>query len=91
MADRDRATRFAQTELEALADAGHTLDELRRTLTVFFETGGSQHATAQTLGIARNTVTNRIHRAEQLLGRPISKRHQQLQAALAIFHEQSLI
>jgi len=82
LADRERAVRFARAELGPLAADDH--EELRRTLSMYLDEGGSPNSAAQRLGVARNTVTYRVRRAEELLGRPLTQRRQHLQAALAI-------
>lgn len=87
LADRERALRFARRELGALAATEPNVADLRRTLSVYFETGGSPHAAGQRLMISRNTVTYRVRRAEELLGRPLGTRREHLQAALAILEE----
>lgn len=82
LADRERAVRFARAELGPLGDASH--EEVRRTLAAYLEEGGSPSAAGQRLGVSRNTVTYRVRRAEELLGRPLTERRQHLEAALAI-------
>lgn len=84
LADRERAARFAHAELGPLAaDDPHT-DDLRRTLAVYLDEGGSPQAAATRLHVSRNTVTYRVRRAEEILGQPSGARRQQLQAALAV-------
>lgn len=51
--------------LAPLADAG---PELLETLEVYLDRGRSSSATAAALGLHRNTVSQRVRRAEQLLG-----------------------
>jgi len=51
--------------LAPLADAG---PELLETLEVYLDRGRSSSATGAALGLHRNTVTQRVRRAEQLLG-----------------------
>lgn len=46
--------------------------------------GGNSSATAQLLGVHRNTVRNRVTRAEELLGRPLEPRNVALQLALQL-------
>jgi transposase-like protein len=84
LADRERAVRFARAELGELAAAEPATVELRRTLAMYLEEGGSPSSAAQRLDVSRNTVTYRVRRAEELLGRPLGERRQHLQAALAI-------
>ena len=82
LADRERAVRFARAELGPLG--APEFDELRRTLAMYLEEGGSPAAAARRLAVSRNTVSYRVRRAEELLGRPLTQRRQHLQAALAI-------
>ena len=88
LADRERAVRFARAELGALAAAEPATAELRRTLAMYLEEGGSPNSAAQRLDVSRNTVTYRVRRAEELLGRALGERRQHLQAALAILAAQ---
>lgn len=87
LADRERGLRFARTELGALAGPEAATAELRRTLAVYLDEQGSPHAAGARLIVSRNTVSYRVRRAEELLGRPIGERRLQLQAALAILAE----
>lgn len=87
LADRERALRFARVELGGLAGEGPATAELRRTLAVYLDEQGSPHAAGVRLIVSRNTVSYRVRRAEELLGRPIRERPMQLRAALAILAE----
>lgn len=87
LVDRHRALRFARQELAALAVMDPAINDLRRTLAAYLDEGGSPNAAALRLRVSRNTVTYRIRRVEELLGRPVGHRRQQLQAALLIFDE----
>ena len=87
LADRERALRFARRELGPLAAAEPQVADLRKTLQVYLEEGGSSHAAAGRLMVSRNTVTYRIRRAEELLGRQVGVRRQHLLAALTILEE----
>jgi DNA-binding PucR family transcriptional regulator len=84
MTDQERAVDFARRELGELGAQTPQAIDLRRTLATFLELRGSTHQTSQRLFISRNTVAYRIRRAEELLGRPVTARAQQLHAALAI-------
>jgi DNA-binding PucR family transcriptional regulator len=46
--------------------------------------GHDQSRTADALGLHRNTVVKRLRRAEATLGRPITERPRELEAALVI-------
>jgi DNA-binding PucR family transcriptional regulator len=83
-ADAGRAQRFVERELGALAAPDDTTARLRATLRIYLEEGSNQARTARRLGIHYNTVAYRIRRAEELLGRPISVRRFELEAALAL-------
>ena len=87
LADRSRAVGFARSELGELARDGAQYDDLRRTVAAYLESGGSTQEVAARLRISRNTVTYRVKRAEELLGRPITQRRAQLQAALTVHEE----
>ncbi|MHA7987390.1 PucR family transcriptional regulator [Rathayibacter sp. CAU 1779] len=87
LADRPRAIGFARSELGALAKEGAAMDEIRRTLAAYLDVGGSPQIAAARLRISRNTVTYRVKRAEELLGRPVAVRRAQLQAALAVYEK----
>jgi DNA-binding PucR family transcriptional regulator len=82
--DRDAARAFAAEELSELAAETRAAAELRETLSAFFATGHDQSRTAEILGVHRNTVAKRLRRAEANLGRPITSRPRELEAALLI-------
>ncbi len=87
LVDRPRALRFARAELGPLAVGEPAIDDLRRTLAAYLDEGGSPNAAALRLRVSRNTVTYRIRRVEDLLGRSVGERRLQLLAALMIFRE----
>lgn len=87
LADRPRAIRFARSELGELSGADPASEEMRRTLLAYLHAGGSPNVAAQELQVSRNTVTYRVRRAEDLLGRSVGERRQHLMAALAILQE----
>lgn len=82
--DEDAARAFATEELGPLVRDGRTAASLRETLAAFFASGQDRSRTALCLGIHRNTVANRLTRAEQLLGHPIEERALEVEAALVI-------
>ncbi|RFA08841.1 hypothetical protein B7R54_06085 [Subtercola boreus] len=84
MADRERALEFSRRELGELGARNQYASELRATVAAFIETQGSPHAAAVQLNVSRNTVSYRIRRAEELLGRDIAERRAQLHAALMV-------
>lgn len=79
--DIEAAERFVSRELGDLARADDGNDTLRETVEAYLECH-SPMAVAQRLFIARNTVTYRLRKATELLGRPIDQRQQELRAAL---------
>lgn len=78
--DLDVALRFAATELGALAEQ----PELCRTVCAVVAPGGGPAAAARAEGIHRNTVAQRVKRAEELRGQPTTVRPAELYAALLI-------
>ncbi|GAA1847490.1 helix-turn-helix domain-containing protein [Pseudonocardia ailaonensis] len=79
----DRAARFVADELRGLADDGPEGERLRETLRTWFATG-SHVGTAKALGLHEHTVRNRLRRAEELLGRPVTERRTEIQVALRL-------
>jgi DNA-binding PucR family transcriptional regulator len=82
--DRDAARTFAADELGGLTARTRAAAELRETLSAYFANGHDQSRTADALGVHRNTVAKRLRRAEATLGRPITSRPRELEAALTI-------
>jgi DNA-binding PucR family transcriptional regulator len=82
--DRDAARAFAADELGGLAAPTRAAAELRETLSAYFANGHDQSRTADVLGVHRNTIAKRLRRAEATLGRPITSRPRELEAALTI-------
>lgn len=81
-ADRERATRFVADELGRLAARDDATTRLRSTLAIYLDEGASHVRAARRLHIHQNTVAYRVHRAEELLGRPVGQRRRELEAAL---------
>ncbi|MCX4909892.1 CdaR family transcriptional regulator [Streptomyces sp. NBC_00878] len=83
--DREQASEFVAREL---GDLGRNEDPLapalRETVLSWFEHQGRTQATADRLVVAKNTVTYRLRRAEQMLDRPLTERRLQLWAALLL-------
>ncbi|MFC1401157.1 MULTISPECIES: CdaR family transcriptional regulator [Streptacidiphilus] len=84
--DLDRARRFVQRELGPLADDTPHAEELRETLRHYLQAERSLLKAAARMHVARNTVTYRVKRAEQLLGHGVADRHLEVQAALTVAH-----
>jgi hypothetical protein len=82
--DLDRARRFVRNELGPLADQSETAARMRSTLLGFLSHGGSHVRAAQALHMHQNTVYNRVRRAEELLGGPVTDRRVELQTALML-------
>jgi DNA-binding PucR family transcriptional regulator len=82
--DVESAARFAERELGPLAAADDATMRLASTLAVFLEEGASFVRAARRLGVHTNTVTYRVHRAEELLGHPVNERQLELRVALRL-------
>jgi hypothetical protein len=82
--DLDLARSFAATELGALAVAGRREHEERQALLAVLDAQGGLAAAAEELGIHRNTVLQRVRRAEERRGRPATERVAELHAALRL-------
>jgi DNA-binding PucR family transcriptional regulator len=84
--DMDLARAFVATELGALAVDGRREEEERRTLLAVLDAQGGLAAAAEELGVHRNTVLQRIRRAEERRGRPTTEHVAELHAALRLVH-----
>ncbi|MFJ8912963.1 PucR family transcriptional regulator [Amycolatopsis sp. NPDC102389] len=82
--DLDLARAFVAAELGALAVEGRRVEEERRTLLAVLDAQGGLAAAAEELGVHRNTVLQRLHRAEERRGRPATDRVAELHAALRL-------
>ena len=82
--DLDRARRFVLSELGPLAEQSDSAAAMRSTLLGFLAHGGSHVRAAQELHMHQNTVYNRVRRAEELIGAPVSARRVELQTALML-------
>lgn len=80
--DLDLARAFVATELGGLAVAGRREEEERRALLAVLDAQGGLAAAAEALGVHRNTVLQRLRRAEERRGRPATERVAELHAAL---------
>ncbi|MFI0353205.1 PucR family transcriptional regulator [Actinomadura sp. 9N407] len=70
-ADAEHGHWFVQEVLGALGAPDDRTRELRETLRVYLAEGRSPQRAAERLHVNRNTVTYRIKRAQELLGRPV--------------------
>lgn len=82
--DVDLARAFVASELGGLAVTGRREDEERRALLAVLDAQGGLAAAAEELGLHRNTVLQRLRRAEERRGRPASQRVAELHAALCL-------
>lgn len=82
--DQDVARNFAEDELGRLAHANRSAAILRTTLAIYYSAGQDQSRAARQLGLHRNTVANRLRRAEESLGHPTDQRAREIEAALVI-------
>lgn len=81
LADIAAARRFVETELGALSANTRSAARIRETLEVSFALD-SHVETARRLELHEHTVRNRLRRAEELLGRPLTERRVETQVAL---------
>ena len=86
-ADLPAAVEFVARELGDLAGSGASVALMRHTLKCYLDRDRSLAGTAAHLHVARNTVAYRVHRAEELRGRPANERRLQLHAALTLAEE----
>src|SRR3954454_3929442 len=84
--DPRRLTHFVRTTLRPLAGRDASAARLRETLRVYLSEGESAPRAAQRLYAHRNTVLQRVARAEELLGHSIADRRLELALALELPH-----
>ena len=82
--DLDLARAFVAAELGALAVEGRREGEERRALLAVLDAQGGLAAAAEALGVHRNTVLQRLRRAEERRRRPATDRVAELHAALRL-------
>ncbi|MEU6138567.1 helix-turn-helix domain-containing protein [Nocardioides sp. NPDC047086] len=82
--DLDLTRAFVATELGGLAVAGRREGEERRAVLAVLDAQGGLAAAATELGVHRNTVLQRMRRAEERRGRPATERVAELHAALRL-------
>lgn len=83
-ADEPRAKKFVERQLGELAAGDEGTARLRETVLAFLQARGSSSRAAKELFVHQNTVTYRIHRAEELLGRPLGEERAELLCALIL-------
>lgn len=84
--DLDLARGFVAAELGVLAVKGRREEAERRALLAVLDAQGGLAAAAEELGVHRNTVLQRMRRAEERRGRPATDRVAELHAALRLVH-----
>jgi DNA-binding PucR family transcriptional regulator len=82
--DLPRARVFVAGQLGPLASTAEPAARLRATLLAYLEAGGSAKRVAKELYVHQNTVTYRVKRAEELLGRRVSDSSVELTCALTL-------
>ena len=82
--DLDTAAWFVRRELGPLAGPGTRMSEIRETVRLYLSTGNSRVTVAKALHLAPNTVAYRVGQANELLGRPVGERAQQVLLALQL-------
>lgn len=85
--DLDVAGDFVRRELAGLADRSAAMEALRTTLRQDIDAECSLVDVARRLHVARETVTYRVKRAQEVLGRDLDERRLALHAALALAEE----
>ena len=83
-ADMDQAICFVTRELGSLGAIDETTRRLAATVRTYLDENGSRGRTAKRLHVHENTVAYRLRQAEELLGRPLTKRTLELRVALAL-------
>ena len=78
----DRLKRFLEAQLGALLGGGGRERDLRSTMLEYLNVNRSQYAAAERLHVSKNTVSYRLHRAEEILGRSIGEDLAPLHTAL---------
>lgn len=84
-ADEGRAREFAARELRGIDGDDPRSQRLRRTLRAYFASAQNASAAAALLGVHEHTVAYRLRSIEERLGRPVTGRRAELEAALRLF------
>lgn len=82
--DLPRARAFVASRLGPLATDEEPAQRLRDTVLAYLSTGGSSTRSAKELFVHQNTVTYRVKRAEELLGRRVTQSPVELTCALTL-------
>jgi hypothetical protein len=83
-ADSERARALALAELGPLAGDDEASGRLRETVATFLACGESHVAAAAKLFVHQKTVAYRVRQAESILGRKLTERRTELEAALLV-------
>ena len=75
---------FVERKLGRLAAESHAVRRLRETVLVWLREGGNASRAAESLQTHKNTVRNRVQRAEELIGRPLDEDRLGLELALTM-------
>ncbi len=75
---------FVERKLGALAAGSPNARRLRETVLVWLREGGNASRAAERLRTHKNTVRNRVQRAEELIGRPLEEDRLGLELALTM-------
>jgi DNA-binding PucR family transcriptional regulator len=78
---------FVERKLGGLAAADHGTRRLRETVLVWLREGGNVSRAAECLRTHKNTVRNRVQRAEELVGRPLDEDRLGLELALTMVQQ----
>jgi DNA-binding PucR family transcriptional regulator len=84
--DPEQAAEFVTSVLGPLAASDPACTRLRETLRAYLEEGGHGPRAARRLNTHRNTVLQRVHRAEEILGYSVDERRLALSLALELAH-----
>ena len=82
--DEERAREFIARELRGLDGQDRRSARLRETLRAYFAAGQNASAAAALLGVHEHTVSYRLRTIEERLGRPVTSRRAELEAALRL-------
>ena len=83
-ANLEHARRFVVDELGGLSAPDEITTRLAETLAIYLEHRDSPRRTAEVLFVHENTVKYRVRQAQQILGRDLTSRRTELEAALRL-------